>query len=198
MILIKLKRILNKMFKIKKYCEGDWYPNKTQEILFLKDAGISNFMKMTKPNYSNINTGRLSEWYIEELLKKNNYNYITQPKIKYGENGLYLKPDFYLPEKDLFIEVKSRSYNCGGTASEKLDHIPRKYSKLALTNNYKLSKVLIVCCAFELFEKSTLELLNHNCITTREYVKDFVELSKKYNVLDWIPVKKLTEVLNLI
>ena len=154
---------------------------------------------MNTTNFNcNINTGKLSEWYIEEILKKNNFKYVMQPRINYGDAGCYLKPDFYLPEKNLFIEVKSRSYNCGGTASEKLDHIPRKYSKLALTNNYRLSKVLIVCSAFELFEKSTLELLNHSCANTREYVKDFVELSKKHNVLDWIPVKKLINVLNLI
>lgn len=108
-----------------------------------------------------------------------------------GKSSRFIQPDYYLPDYDLFIEVKSRSYNCNGTASEKLDHIVRKYSKLEFTENYKKSKLLIVCSAYELFEESTSELLNYNNTTSRKYIKDFVKLSKKYNILDWIPIHKI-------
>lgn len=107
------------------------------------------------------------------------------------KSNRFIQPDYYLPDYDLFIEVKSRSYNCNGTASEKLDHIVRKYSKLEFTNDYKKSKLLIVCSAYELFEESTSELLNYNNKTSRKYIKDFVQLSKKYNILDWIPINKI-------
>ena len=104
--------------------------------------------------------------------------------FSFNDDLKFIKPDFYIPEKDLFIEVKSRGYNCHGTASEKLDHIVRKYSKLEFTQEYKNSKLLIVCSAYELFEESTKELLNYNNKTSRSYIKDFVKLSKKYNILD--------------
>ena len=117
-------------------------------------------------------------------------NIFNSKKVK-NKKSRFIQPDFYIPEKDLFIEVKSRSYNCNGTASEKLDHIVRKYSKLEMTDDYKNSKLLIVCSAYELFEESTSELLNYNNKTSRSYIKDFVKLSKKYNILDWIPVSKI-------
>jgi hypothetical protein len=112
-----------------------------------------------------------------------------------GKSTRFIQPDYYLPDHDLFIEVKSRSYNCHGTASEKLDHIVRKYSKLEFTDNYKNSKLLIVCSAYELFEESTSELLNYNNKTSRKYIKDFVQLSKKYNIFDWIPIHKINNYL---
>ena len=61
----------------------------------------------------------------------------------------------------------------------------------SLSLNYKNSKLLIVCSAYELFEESTKELLNYNNKTSRSYIKDFVKLSKKYNILDWIPISKI-------
>lgn len=216
--------------KIDNYCNGIWKPNKKEEISFLS----STLLKKITGNNKSMNTGKLSEWYVSELLKSKGLSFKSQPMIHYtttdttDTNGIltrsksklittqqnsksklfknvlkmfssssinkksrFIQPDFYIPEKDLFIEVKSRSYNCNGTASEKLDHIVRKYSKLELTEEYKKSKLLIICSAYELFEESTKELLNYNNITSRSYIKDFVKLSKKYNILDWIPVSKI-------
>jgi hypothetical protein len=52
----------------------------------------------------------------------------------YSSRKRYLQPDFYIPSKKLFVEIKSRTYNCCGTTSEKIDHAARKYStKLSLT-----------------------------------------------------------------
>jgi hypothetical protein len=280
--------------KIDKYCNGVWKPNKTDEFKFLSNGMLK---KITGHNKS-MNTGKLSEWYVGEILRKKGINYKCQPIVKYNLNnnlnktmlkkkivsklqstpliklgfkdkitrttrssvghqtrlcsGMYttgygsftgpltrnkarllhkkngtkdtsvpvspepepeqkvqmfdkdltvrkstrfIQPDYYLPDHDLFIEVKSRSYNCNGTASEKLDHIVRKYSKLEFTDDYKNSKLLIVCSAYELFEESTSELLNYNNKTSRKYIKDFVQLSKKYNILDWIPIHKINNYL---
>jgi hypothetical protein len=242
--------------KIDKYCNGLWKPNKKEEVKFLS----STLLKKITGNNKSLNTGKLSEWYVGEILRKNGIVYKSQPIIKYSYNTSntqstvpgkikkigkgnslinriniimtrsktrqlndannilindtqkevpieheqendsdeicktrFIQPDYYIPSKDLFIEVKSRSYNCNGTASEKLDHIVRKYSKLELTKEYKKSKLLIICSAYELFEESTAELLNYNKKTTRSYVKDFVKLSKKYNILDWVPISKLNQ-----
>jgi len=208
--------------KISEYCNGVWRPNKKDEAKFLSSC----MLKKLTGNNKSMNTGKLSEWYVGEILKKKGIKYQSQPVVKYTDlgslnstgsgsvNSIYktrnkiytnwncmkiikkssrvrfIQPDYYIPEKDLFIEVKSRSYNCGGTASEKLDHIVRKYSKLEFTKDYKKSKLLIVCSAYELYEESTCELLYYNQ-SSRGYIKDFINLSKKYNILDWIPINKL-------
>ena len=130
------------------------------------------------------------------LLNNKGVEYIAQPTIRYGNNKRYLQPDFYIPNKNLFIEVKSRTYNCGGTSSEKIDHAARKYStKLGLTKDYKNAKVLVVFCAGELFEDSTLQLINYKNKDSAQYVKDFVEFTKQYNILDWININDIDKYL---
>lgn len=179
------QEILN---KIKKYCSGRSRLNAKQEKEFLSD---NNLHVYTGVNLSK-NSGKISEWYVGYLLREKNIEYIQQPTIKYGSGKRYLQPDFYIPSKNLFIEVKSRTYNCGGTSSEKVDHAARKYStKLNLTNDYKDAKVLIVFCAGELFEESTCELINYKNPKSQKYVKEFVEFTKQHNVLDWIDVNDI-------
>jgi hypothetical protein len=174
--------------RIKKYCSGSVKFDTIEEKKFLLDNKLKAF---TGLNLSK-NSGKLSEWYVAQVLKEKRVKYVCQPIIKYGKNKRYLQPDFYIPSKDLFIEVKSRTYNCGGTSSEKIDHVARKYStKLSLTEKYKNSKVLIVFCAGELFEETTLDLINHRDKDSSLYIKNFVVFTKKYNVLDWIDVNNL-------
>jgi hypothetical protein len=175
--------------KIKNYCHGTWKPCKKEEELFLSSVSLKN----TTGNKQSMNTGKLSEWYIHHVLKTKGIHFKNQPKIKfvYNKKIRYIQPDFYIPHKNLFIEVKSRSYNCSGTASEKLDHIVRKYSKLDLSDEYKNSKLLVVCSASEIFQESTNEILSYKNKSTRSYIKEFVQLSKKHNILDWIPISKI-------
>lgn len=174
--------------KIKKYCSGKSRLNAIQEKEFLSDPQLQEF---TGVNLSK-NSGKLSEWFVSQLLKEKGIDYLQQPTIKYGTGKRYLQPDFYIPSKNLFIEVKSRTYNCGGTSSEKIDHAARKYStKLGLTKTYQDAKVLIVFCAGELFEETTLELINYKNPKTAKYVKEFVEFTKQHSVLDWIDVNEL-------
>lgn len=178
----------NMYTKIKNYCSGKSKLNMIEEKKFLSDINLHNF---TGVNLSK-NSGKLSEWYVGKLFENRNIEYLKQPIIKYGNGKRYLQPDFYIPSKNLFIEVKSRTYNCGGTSSEKIDHAARKYStKLKRTKKYKNAKVLIVFCAGELYEETTIELINHKNSKTSIYVKEFINFTKKHNVLDWIDVNDI-------
>ena len=180
---------------IKRYCVGKSRLSCVDEKNFLADLKLKEF---TGVNTSK-NTGKISEWYVGNILKDNNVEFISQPMIKYvdiiNNKKRYLQPDFYIPSKDLFIEVKSRTYNCGGTASEKHAHIPQKYSKLQMTEKYRDSKVLIVFLAGELFIPETLELINYNKEYSRKYIKDFIKLSKEHNILDWISINDIIKYL---
>lgn len=178
--------------KIKRYCVGKSRLSYTQEKQFLTDSNLQEF---TNVNLSR-NSGKISEWYVCQLLKDKGVEFIAQPIIKYGptinKKQRYLQPDFYIPDKNLFIEVKSRTYNCTGTASEKIDHVARKYSsKLALSKSYRNAKVLIVFCAGELFEETTLQLINHRHDNASVYVKEFVQFTKQHSVLDWIDINDI-------
>lgn len=162
---------------MRKYCSGLWKPkNKFEE---------SKFLKIHCKN----NTGKLSEMYVKSIFENKRCKYVVQPRIYINSNN-YIMPDFYLPEKNLFIEVKSRSYYCNGTASEKVDHIPRKFSKILELEEYKKSKILVIFCAGELKTPATLDLINHKK-NKNLYIKHFINLSKKFNVVDWIDVKHL-------
>lgn len=181
---------------IKRYCLGKSRLSQIQEKMFLADSALQEF---TGVNLSK-NSGKISEWYVSNLLKDNGIEFLVQPIIKYGpiinKKQRYLQPDFYIPSKNLFIEVKSRTYNCGGTASEKVDHAARKYStKLALSGTYTDAKVLIVFCAGELFEDTTLQLINYKDKNTSDYVREFVEFTKKHSVLDWIDINDIEKYL---
>lgn len=177
---------------IKRYCSGKSRLNATQEREFLSNPELREF---TGVNLSK-NSGKISEWYVSQLLKEKGIDFVKQPTIKYGTAKRFLQPDFYIPSKNLFVEVKSRTYNCGGTSSEKIDHAARKYStKLNMTSNYKDAKVLIVFCAGELFEESTLQLINYRYANAPDYIKGFVEFTKQHSVLDWIDVNDLNQYL---
>lgn len=135
------------------------------------------------------NTGSSAEKYVESLLKELDVTFVKNKRIQVGAS--YIIPDFYLPEKDLILEVKSRGYNCGGTSSEKIDNIPRKYSKLLETEDYTHTKVVVVLCAYELLNKSTLELLDNNT----KYSNSFLNLAKSFNVELFISVRDLKKIL---
>jgi hypothetical protein len=182
-------KVIPVLRKVENYCKGIWKPNKKNETKFLS----SNVLKNLTGNNKSMNTGKLSEWYIYYILNKKGIQFQIQPKIKYNlDNKIrYIQPDFYIPAKNMFIEVKSKSYNCTGTASEKLDHIVRKYSKLDYTEKYKKSKLLIVCSASEIFEESTREILDYKKKSSRSYIKEFINLSKKHHIMDWISISKI-------
>lgn len=135
------------------------------------------------------NTGSRSEKYVENCLVKNDIKYQKNKRITVDSS--YIIPDFYLPEYDLIIEVKSRGYNSPGTSSEKIDNIPRKYSRLLDIDIFKNTKVIVVFCAYEITNKHNIEIIE--CST--KYTRDFVELCKKYNTVAWIPVYDMLSVI---
>jgi DNA adenine methylase len=96
-----------------------------------------------------------------------------------------------LYELDVILEIKSRGYNCPGTASEKIDNIPRKYSKIRDCETYKNTKIIVVFVGYEILNPSSQELVN----PLREYVVDFVSLASKYNVSHWINLPNLLNTL---
>lgn len=140
------------------------------------------FLKSTK------NTGKMAENYIENILKNLNIKYIKHKRIK-TINGKFIIPDFVLEELKIILEVKCRSYNVQGTASEKIDNIPRKYSVLKYDNNFKDYKILVVFCGAEIIYQK--ELIQKQT----EYSIDFCNLCKKYNVIDFISVEKIHQYL---
>ncbi len=173
---------MNILEKIKKYCFAELHLTKKEEQTLLNEVS-----KYTKLNISK-NSGKLSEWYVENTLKNLNIDFKSQEKIYYVKNNKnrYIIPDFYIPSKNLFLEVKSRTFNISGTASEKLDNCPRKYSNLQLSD-YSESKILIICSAGELLQESTIELINYEKST--HYTQDFIKLCKNHNVLDFVSIK---------
>jgi hypothetical protein len=177
------------MQDIRSYCFGKgnlFIKNYKEELCFINKC--NKYMNINETS----NTGKLSEIYAKIILEKNKIKFKEQPIIKYGTDKRFIKPDFYLEDQNLFIEIKSRSYFMSGTISEKIDNIPRKYHKLNETLSYKNSKILIVFSGGELLQDSTVELLNNS----NEYVKDFKILSHKYNVLDWISIEELHNYIN--
>jgi hypothetical protein len=173
--------------RIRMYCIGKYKMSAMDEKIFLADESLKKF---TGVNTSN-NSGKISEWYIRHLLDEKKIEYNSQPTIYYDKKRR-LQPDFYIPSKNLFIEVKSRTYNCGGTASEKVDNVARKYStKLCKTEHYKNAKVLVVFCAGELYQESTKQLIDYNNPNTSDYIRDFVNFTKEYSILDWIDINNI-------
>jgi hypothetical protein len=163
--------------KVFDYCSGAWKPSKLEETDFLSSSSLQLLTNLNK----SANTGHLSEWSVKQILDTIGLDYDSQLKIKLPHPPNII-PDFYLPGLDLFIEVKSRGYNCPGTASEKLDYIIRKYSRVQELPLYKNSKLLVVCCAQEMFESSTLELLN----PIRNPVKKLMSAWRQIGFLDII------------
>lgn len=158
------------------YLNGTIVLSKEEEKKFLEDQGCKN-------------TGIFAEKYIAELL--NSHGVLFKKNLRISTNESYVIPDFYLYEYDTILEIKSRSYNCSGTASEKVDNIPRKYSKIRDNNAYLNTKVVVVFCCYEILNPVCAELVN----PASEYAVDFVELCKRHGVSNWIVLPDLLETL---
>jgi DNA adenine methylase len=156
---------------LKNYFEGVSL-SVTDEEIFLKNNGCKNTVK-------------LADKYVSDLLKTAGIKFKKNLRIPVGDT--YIIPDLYLPDINVLLEIKSRGYNSPGTATEKIDNIPRKYSKIMTNNQFKNTKVIVVFCAYETINKQVLELVNQ----TTEYAKDFTKLCRSYNVDNWILVQNL-------
>lgn len=158
------------------YLNGTVILNKEEEKKFLEEQGCKN-------------TGIFAEKYIAELL--NSHCILFKKNLRISTNESYVIPDFYLYEYDTILEIKSRSYGCSGTASEKVDNIPRKYSKIRDNDAYLDTKIVVVFCCYEILNPLCLELVN----PTSKYALDFVKLSKNHGVIKWIVLPDLLDTL---
>ena len=181
------------MQRIIDYCTSTWRPkNKEQEINFLKDSDVAY---VTSKKITSTNPGILGEKATKWIIETEGFKWQTPGKI----NGM--RPDGYVPELNLFLEVKTRSYHIGGSASEKLDSIPRKYSKLLQESNG--AKCIVVFAANQMYEKNGKELSDafagvnklHNAYVN-PYTIEFVDLCKKYGIINMIPITHLRIVLH--
>lgn len=145
------------------YFSGKSIPEtKQQELEFLNSIGCSK------------NTGKAAENEIEKILIRKQIKYYRNTRIKL-DNGKYLIPDF--ETDDYFIEVKSKGYFSTGTASEKIDCIPRKYSKLK-------KKYLVILCAAEIRDNN--EILNQ----TTEYAESFIKTAERFGLIGFITLRQ--------
>lgn len=166
------------MISVEDYLCATKVPNKEEEKKFLEDNGCKN-------------TGIFAEKYVSKLLE--NAGIVFKKNLRIPTKECAVIPDFYLNELDVVLEIKSRGFNCPGTASEKIDNIPRKYSKIRETIPYKNTKIVVVFAGYEILNPSSRELT----IPSREYTIDFIDLSKKYGVVRWITLPDLLDTLKL-
>ena len=163
-----------------RYCLGEWIPTGSREEAdFLKGIG-----KVIGGGGARFSTGPIGEWAVQEIVSDTGLHYDSQVNVK-TPDGRVMRPDGYIPELDMYVEVKSRAYHSSGASwSEKLDHIPRKYSRICGDGR---SSCLVVFSANQMYERTGRALLDQ----TEPYVRDFVGLARKYGVCDWIPITQL-------
>lgn len=125
------------------------------------------------------NIGKLGELNVKRMFNEFGIDFKSCP---YKEN---VRPDGFieLPSGDKYIvEIKSRTYTCTGTASEKIDCIPRKLS--IFYKKYDC-KSLVIFVAGQINEKSGKCFLTEDC----EYIKKFKLFSKvEAGIDDWISI----------
>jgi hypothetical protein len=100
--------------------------------------------------FKSIRFGKCGEMIFETYLKMSEIKFTKHPK-HIIDNRIYIV-DFET-ETDLY-EIKTRSYNCPGTAGDKIAYTPQKYKKLAKSLKKKLNIVLI---GFQEIEFSRME-----------------------------------------
>jgi hypothetical protein len=100
--------------------------------------------------FKSIRFGKCGEMIFETYLKMSGVKFTKHPK-HIIDNRIYIV-DFET-ETDLY-EIKTRSFNCPGTAGDKIAYTPQKYKKLAKSLKKKLNIVLI---GFQEIEFSRME-----------------------------------------
>lgn len=125
------------------------------------------------------NIGKLGELHVKRLFAEHGIEF---QKCPFKES---VRPDGFIEiGNDKFVvEIKSRTYTCTGTASEKIDCIPRKLSLIYKKYGYKS---IVIFVAGQIIEKSGQAFLNESC----DYVKSFKEFAKnEAGIVDWLSIK---------
>lgn len=167
-----------------KYCLGQWVPGDAgEEAKFLSSAKVARVTG--RPGSTN--SGATGEWAVGRIVGKQGLSYVQQASIR-NAKGAIVRPDGYIPELNMYVEVKSRAYySTGSSWSEKLDHVARKYAGICGQGK----TCVVVFNANQMFERCGRELLSKK----DPYVKDFLKLAKRYGVIDWIPITGLSSFL---
>lgn len=172
--------------KAMRYCLGKWIPKDSgQEMQFLNSAMVAQRTRVA----GTTNSGAIGEWAVGKIVRGLGLKYVKQTFVR-AKNGVVVRPDGYIPELNLYIEVKSRAYFSKGSSwSEKLDHVARKYSQICGGDK----KCIVVMSANQMNERCGRELLGS--ATNNAYIKDFKALAKQYGIVSWIPVTGLSSFL---
>lgn len=128
------------------------------------------------------NIGKLGEMSVSRLFSE--YGIILQ-KCPFKES---VRPDGYIEigDKKYIVEIKSRTYTCTGTASEKIDCIPRKL--YILYKKYRIPSIVIFV-AGQIEEKSGKIFLKNDC----EYITRFKEMAKEISGVEhWLSYSELS------
>ena len=113
------------------------------------------------------------------------YN-ISLQKCPFKEN---VRPDGYIEfgDKRYIVEIKSRTYTCTGTASEKIDCIPRKLYQIYKKYGYHS---IVIFVGGQIEEKSGKTFLQND----GEYITRFKSFAKDISGVDhWLSYSDLKE-----
>jgi len=122
------------------------------------------------------NIGKLGEMAVSRLFAE--YN-ISLQKCPFKEN---VRPDGYIEigDKKYIVEIKSRTYTCTGTASEKIDCIPRKLYQIYKKYGYHS---IVIFVGGQIEEKSGKIFLQND--DNEEYITRFKSFAKDISGVDY-------------
>jgi DNA adenine methylase len=162
------------------YLNGEYIPsNKEEENQFLR-SDISNIVGKNK---TTTNPGKIGEYGVQYIIEKIGLTYIKPKSVN------NIKADGYIKELDIFIEVKTKTYHTPGTASEKIDSIPRKYS-IIYENTGK--SVLVIFCAHQSTEKNGKLILEaKKGIGSKYLINWYKNTINSGIIIDWITYNEL-------
>lgn len=129
------------------------------------------------------NIGKLGEMAVKRIFAEHN---IPFDKCPFKEN---VRPDGFIEinGKQYIVEIKSRTYTCTGTASEKIDCIPRKLYNIYKKYNYHS---IVIFVGGQIEEKSGKTFLLNEC----DYVKNFKNFAKNISGVDyWLSFDELED-----
>jgi hypothetical protein len=159
------------------YCMARWVPSSSaEERRFLTSEAVQNLV-----GNQGHNSGAIGEWAVNEIVNQSGLTYEPQIFVR-GSNNAMHRPDGFIPELGLYVEVKTRCF-FGRGSSVHLDNVPRKYSKICHDGR----QAIVVFAANQMNERSGRALLDGD----DPYVKDFLSLSRKHGIVDWLPLTGL-------
>lgn len=132
---------------------------------------------------TNFNVGQIGELAVKRIFSEHGINF---QKCPFKES---VRPDGYIEigSEKYIVEVKSRTYTCSGTASEKIDCIARKLHVFYKKYN---CKSIVIFTSGQICEKSGNAFLNSD----NEYVDKFKTFVKNTSGIEyWLSFNNLEE-----